>query len=88
MANIPVNNNAQLLVSSQSITGSFSGFTVLPSSSLNPHAQAADFTGLKDGQGANLISGSNLLVLTGTTIWMTITSASLNTNSANVLLYR
>lgn len=88
MANIPVNREAQLLVSGQSLTGSFSGFLVCPSSSISPNSQAADFTGLKDGVGTNLISGSDLFVLAGTFVPLTVTSASLGANSANVLFYR
>ena len=87
MANIPVNLGGTLLVSGASLTGSFSGFTVVPSSSIAPETQVANFTGLKDGNGSNLISGSNLFVLTGTTIRITVTSASLGANSANVLFY-
>lgn len=87
MANIPVNKGAQLLVSGASITGSFSGFLVVPSSSISPENQSANFTGLKDGNGTNLISGSNLFVLTGCEVPLTIISASLGANSANVLLY-
>jgi len=87
MSNIPVNKGATLLVSSASITGSFSGFTIMPSSSISPETHAANFTGIKDGNGASLLSGSNLFILAGTTVWLTITSASLGTNSANVLFY-
>jgi hypothetical protein len=89
MANIPVNKGAQLLVSGASITGSFSGFIVCPSSSTAPETHVANFTGLKDGNGASLLSGSNLFVLAGGAgIPMSVTSASLGANSANVLFYQ
>ncbi len=88
MANIPVNKGIYLLVSGASVSGSFSGFTVVPSSSISPEIQVANFTGLKGENGASLLSGSNLFVMTGTTIPVLITSASLGVNSANVLFYQ
>ena len=87
MANIPVNKGGTLLVSGASISGSFSGFLVCPSSSISPEIQAANFTGLKDGNGNNLLSGSNLYVLSGCELPILIISASLGANSANVLFY-
>jgi len=88
MANIPVNASAILLKASQSITGSFAGFTVLPNSATAPQGQVAHFTGLLDGNGGNLMgSGSSLFFTAGQTYPIFVTSASLDPTSANVLLY-
>lgn len=77
MANIPVNFTATILSGSNSITGSFAGFTV---------AQAVTFTGLKDGMGNNLATSTNTLTFgTGATIPLYLTSASISAGA--ILLY-
>jgi len=70
MANVPSNFSATVVSGSGSVTGSFYGFTV---------AQAATFTGLKDGYGSTLAAGSSPLVFpTGVTVPLTVTSASIS----------
>ena len=70
MANVPSNFSATVVSGSGSITGSFYGFTV---------AQAATFTGLKDGYSSVLATNSSTLVFpAGTNVPLTITSASIS----------
>ena len=88
MANIPVNQSALILIAGASITGSFSGFTVTAAAEGSATNQTAHFTGLKDGSGNNLISGSDLWIPAGTFVPLMITSASLHTVSGAVLFYR
>jgi len=86
MANIPANTTAILLTQGQSLTGSFSGFTVCTSIG----SSYAVFTGLKDANGTQLaISGSpaTLRFLEGQNYPISVTSASLAATSANVLFY-
>jgi hypothetical protein len=86
MANIPANSIATLISQSQSITGSFAGFTVCATVA----GSYAIFTGLKDANGNQLaISGSpaTLRFLEGQTYPLSVTSASLAAGSANVLFY-
>jgi hypothetical protein len=86
MANIPVNGTVRTLIQGQSITGSFAGFTVAATTA----GSYAVFTGLKDGNGAELAtSGSpaTLRFLEGQTYPIFVTSASLAASSANVLFY-
>jgi hypothetical protein len=88
MANIPANPSAILLRGGQTITGSFAGFTVLPTTTTAPITQTAHFTGLNDGTGASLMgSGSSLYFTAGFTYPIFVTSATLDSTSANVLLY-
>ena len=88
MASIPVNSTAVLLIQSQSITGNFAGFTVLPNSTSTPSNQVAHFIGLLDGNGGTLMgSGSSLFFIAGHTYPIYVTSASLDATSANVLFY-
>lgn len=90
MANIPTNNGGQILTAGQSLTGSFFGFTVcsFSASILAQNAQSANFTGLKSTDGSNLISGSITSFPVGTTVWLNISSASLDPNSVPVIFYR
>lgn len=90
MANIPTNNSAHLLLAGQSLTGSYFGFTTcaFSASILAQNAQSANFTGLKLPDGTSLISGSITSFPIGTTIWLNIVSASLDTNSTPVIFYR
>ena len=86
MANIPSNSSAVLLIQGQSLTGSFSGFTVCTSIG-NSYAV---FTGLKDANGTQLaVSGSpaTLRFIEGQNYPISVTSASLAAASANVLFY-
>ena len=86
MANIPANSSAVLLIQGQSITGSFSGFTVCATVA----GSYAVFTGLKDANGTQLaISGSpaTLRFIEGQNYPISVTSASLAATSANVLFY-
>ena len=70
MANVPSNFSATVVSGSGSVTGSFYGFTV---------AQAATFTGLKDGYGSVLAAASSTLTFpTGVTVPLTVTSASIS----------
>ena len=88
MASIPVNSTAVLLIQSQSISGNFAGFTVLPNVPGTPQGQVAHFTYLLDGNGGNLMkSGSSLFFTAGQTYPIYVTSASLDATSANVLFY-
>ena len=88
MANIPTNPTAVLLKAGGSITGSFAGFTVLPTTTTAPITQVAHFTGLLDGNGNNLMqSGSSLYFTAGFTYPLFVTSATLDSTSANVLFY-
>jgi hypothetical protein len=88
MASIPVNSTAVLLIQSQSITGNFAGFTVIPNSTSTPSNQVAHFTELLDGNGGSLMkSGSSLFFVAGFTYPIYVTSASLDATSANVLFY-
>jgi hypothetical protein len=86
MANIPANSTAISLRGGQSITGSFAGF-VGCSNTVNNYIH---FTGLKDANGVELVvSGSPaaLYFKEGQVIPMFITSASLDTTSANVVFF-
>jgi hypothetical protein len=86
MANIPANATARLLIQGQSLTGSFSGFTVCATTG----GSYAVFTGLKDSNGTELaVSGSpaTLRFIEGQTYPIFVTSASLAAASANVLFY-
>jgi hypothetical protein len=86
MANIPSNPTATLISQSQSITGSFAGFTVCATTA----GSYAIFTGLKDANGTQLAtSGSpaTLRFIEGQTYPIYVTSASLSVASANVLFY-
>jgi hypothetical protein len=77
MANIPSNFGAAVVSGSGSITGSYSGFTVVA---------ATTFTGLKDGNGGALAAtASPLTFAAGTNVPLTITSASISTGA--VLFY-
>jgi hypothetical protein len=77
MANIPSNFTAAAISGSGSITGSYSGFTVVASTV---------FTGLKDGNNNTLAaSGSSLSFSAGTNVPLTVTSASIS--SGAVLFY-
>jgi hypothetical protein len=77
MANIPSNFGAAVVSGSGSITGSYSGFTVVA---------ATVFTGLKDGNNSTLAAtASPLSFSAGTNIPLTITSASIS--SGAVLFY-
>lgn len=83
-----------LLQSGQSITGSFYKFQTLASGSVvgtAPYSAQVPvhFMAIKDGTGANVVptSGPGLFIPIGMTIEMSITSASLDTTSAPVLLY-
>lgn len=88
MGFIPVNKEGQLLIAGQSLTGSFSGFTVCAISGSANGTLNANFTGLKEGSGGSLVSGSILSFGPGTTLPLLITSASLDQNSAPVIFYR
>jgi hypothetical protein len=88
MANIPANPTAILIKGGESITGSFAGFSVLPNSQTTPQGQVAHFIGLRDASGASLLrSGSSLFFTAGQTYPVFVTSASLDSTSANVLFY-
>ena len=77
MANVPSNFSAAVLSGSASITGSFAGFTTLT---------AGTFTGLKDGIGSNLATGTNSIAFSaGVNVPLSVTSASIS--SGVVLLY-
>jgi len=77
MANVPSNFSAAVISGSASVSGSFAGFTTLT---------AGTFTGLKDGNGAALASGTNSIAFSaGVTVPLTITSASIS--SGVVFLY-
>jgi hypothetical protein len=77
MANIPSNFTAAVVSGSGSITGSYSGFTVV---------SATTFTGLKDGNNGILATnGSSLSFSAGTNVPLTVTSASIS--SGAVLFY-
>jgi len=77
MANVPSNFSAAVISGSASVSGSFAGFTTLT---------AGTFTGLKDGIGSALASGTNSIAFSaGVTVPLTITSASIS--SGVVLLY-
>jgi hypothetical protein len=77
MANIPSNFGAAVVSGSGSITGSYSGFTVVA---------ATVFTGLKDGNNGTLATnGSSLSFPAGTNVPLTVTSASIS--SGAVLFY-
>jgi hypothetical protein len=88
MGNIPVNKEGQILLAGQSATGSYAGFSVCAISGSINGTLNANFTGLKEGSGGSLVSGSIISFAPGTFIPLTITSASLDVNSAPVLLYR
>jgi hypothetical protein len=86
MANIPANPTVKTLIQGQSITGSFSGFTVCAVTA----GTYAVFTGLKDGAGNELaVSGSPATIrfIEGQNYPIFVTSASLAASSANVLFY-
>jgi hypothetical protein len=86
MANIPANSTARLLIQGQSLTGSFSGFTVCATTA----GVYAVFTGLKDANGTELAtSGSpaTLRFAEGQNYPISVTSASLAAASSNVLFY-
>jgi hypothetical protein len=74
MANIPVNANG--VVTTTSITGSYAGFTVVSGS--------ATFTGLRDAGGAELTT-TDWIIPAGFTVPIFVTSASLSTGA--VLFY-
>ena len=81
-----------ILANGQSITGSFYKMTTFHSGSVGAAlTEPAHFRGLKDQNGNNLIpsvlSTNGLFIPPGTTIEMLITSASLDSTSAPVLLY-
>ena len=77
MANVPSNFSAAVLSGSASITGSFAGFTTLT---------AGTFTGLKDGNGTPLATGTNTITFSaGANVPLSVTSASIS--SGVVLLY-
>ena len=88
MANIPVNNQAQLLIAGQSLTGSYSGFLVCSFSESFTGITTAHITGLKDSIGTNLLSSSAIFFPPGTNVQLMITSASLDLTSCPVLFYR
>lgn len=85
---IPVNQNGQILLAGQSVSSSFSGFTVCAFSGSLSNVLTANFTGLKGGDGGSLISGSVTSFLPGTYIPLTIISASLDANSVPVIFYK
>jgi hypothetical protein len=86
MANIPSNSTAVSLKAGQSITGSFAGF-VGCTNTVNNYIH---FTGLKDGNGVELVvSGSPaaLYMKEGVVYPIIVTSASLDATSANVVFF-
>ena len=86
MANIPSNSTAISLRGGQSITGSFAGFVGCGSGANN----YIHFTGLKDANGTQLVtSGSTpaLYMKEGVVYPIVVTSASLDTTSANVVFF-
>lgn len=87
MPNIPVNNSGQLLIPGQSATGSFSGFFVCSISESALANLNAHFTGLKDGNGGNLISSSGTFFPAGSYVPIIIISASLHTTSCPIILF-
>jgi hypothetical protein len=83
-----VYNTATVVTQSQSITGSFTGCLALSSGS--NAAVPADFTGLKDYGGNNLVTagiGGHIWLYPGTRLDMNITSASLHATSAPVMFF-
>jgi hypothetical protein len=86
MANIPVNATVLSVKGGQSVTGSFAGFIACSTGG----TLYAHFTGLKDANGVQLaVSGSPaaLYFKEGTFYPIYVTSASLDTTSANVLFF-
>ncbi len=86
MANIPVNPSTALLIQGQSITGSFAGFVGCQ----NGTTSYIHFKGLKDANGVELVtSGSSpsLFMKEGVLYPIFITSASLDSTSANVVFF-
>jgi len=86
MANIPSNSTAVTLIQGQSITGSFSGFV----GCTNTTQTYIHFKGLKDANGNQLVtSGSSpsLFMKEGIVYPITVTSASLDATSANVVFF-
>ena len=89
--------NITIVKNGESITGSFYKMQVMASGSVvgtsgTPSLYApAHIMALKDHNGTNIVSASfgtaGMFVPTGTTIEMLITSASLDTTSAPILLY-
>jgi hypothetical protein len=80
---------ATVVTQSMSITGSFIGCLALASGSLT-QTSPVDFTALKDFGGNNLVTsgiGGHIFLHPGTTLNMTITSASLHTTSAPVMFF-
>jgi hypothetical protein len=81
-----------LLQNGQSITGSFYKFQTLASGSVvgtAPYSAQVPvhFMALKDATGTNIATGVGLFIPVGMTIEMQVTSASLDTTSAPILLY-
>jgi hypothetical protein len=86
MANIPVNGTAVSLMGGQSITGSFAGFVGCQ----NGSTAYIHFKGLKDANGVELVtSGSTpaLYMKEGIVYPIFVTSASLDSTSANVVFF-
>lgn len=84
MANIPANATAVSLRGGQSVTGSFAGF-VGCSNTVNNYIH---FTGLKDANGNELVvSASALYLKEGVVYPIFVTSASIDTTSANVVFF-
>jgi hypothetical protein len=77
---------ATVATQSMSVTGSFTGCLALASGSAGGLAPA-DFTGLKDFAGNNVFPGTHMFLPPGTTLNMTITSASLHSTSAPVMFF-
>ena len=86
MANIPANPTAVSLRAGQTITGSFAGF-IGCTNTVNNYIH---FTSLKDASGVELvISGSTpaLYLKEGIVYPIFVTTASLDTTSANVVFF-
>jgi hypothetical protein len=82
-----VYTTATVITQSQSLTGSFTGCLALSSGSAT--ATPADFTGLKDLGGNNIVpsAAGHVWLHPGTALNMNITSASLHATSAPVMFF-
>lgn len=79
---------AFILRGGESITGSFNKIQTLASGSGSAEYYIpAYFTALIDGNGNNLISGSNMFLPVGSTLDLIFTSASLDATSAPILIF-
>jgi len=87
MANIPANPTAITLIQGQSITGSFAGFVVCPSTSATPQGTVAHFKGLKDASNRELAVSASSLFFSPGYYPIFVTSASLDTTSNNVIFF-